>query len=411
MEGLHAIIEKAKSVRLFSGAEVGANRLLLSHLMYADDVIFMGDWSLHNASNFISVLRCFYVMSGLKINVRKSKLIGIGVEEVESRQMASVLGCRVEKTPFSYLGVPVGSNMSRIESWRDVVEKFKSKLTNWRACTLSVGGRLTLIKSVLSNLPTYYLSIYKMPVAVEKKLEALRNNFFIGGDLEERKMTWVAWRRCMASKEYGGLSIGSIFALNRALLFKWIWRFRNNQNELWSSVISSIYGPNGGIGRSTRGSFASPWCAVIKAATQLCNRNVDLFAGCQRKVGDGRSISFWHDVWLGGISLSNRYNRVYALDRDKDCRVVERISLADWSGCLRRHPRGGVEEHQFMGLQEELASVALTGGSDAWVWESDPEGGFSVKSARTMIDASILDVDDIATRWNRWVPAKVNVFA
>ena len=123
--------------------------------------------------------------------------------------MAVVLGCGVANMPFMYLGVPLGSNMSRIDSWRDVLVKFKTKLTNWRVATMSVGGRLLLIKLVLSNLPTYYLSIYKMPVAVEKKLEAMQNNFFIGGDVEERKMTWVAWRRCLADKEYGGLSIGS----------------------------------------------------------------------------------------------------------------------------------------------------------------------------------------------------------
>ncbi|KAL4563958.1 hypothetical protein LXL04_028007 [Taraxacum kok-saghyz] len=70
-----------------------------------------------------------------------------------------------------------------------------------------------------------------------------------------------------------------------------------------------------------------------------------------------------------------------------------------------------LEEHQFTDLQQELASVALTSGSDAWVWKADPGSGFSVKSARAMIDASILDVDDMATRWNRMVPAKMNVFA
>ncbi|KAL4581223.1 hypothetical protein LXL04_017433 [Taraxacum kok-saghyz] len=42
-----------------------------------------------------------------------------------------------------------------------------------------------------------------MSFVVEKKLEAMRNNFFIGGDVEERKMTWVAWRRRLADKEYG----------------------------------------------------------------------------------------------------------------------------------------------------------------------------------------------------------------
>jgi len=49
-------------------------------------------------------LRCFYVMSGLKINVSKSNLIGIGVESNAVRDMALVLGCGVSSLSFTYLG-------------------------------------------------------------------------------------------------------------------------------------------------------------------------------------------------------------------------------------------------------------------------------------------------------------------
>lgn len=222
MEGLHAVIRKALLIGLFKGALIGQRGFRMSHLIYADDVVFMGDWSLQNANNLIGILRCFFVTSGLKINVQKSKLLGVGVDHAESSEMASILGCGVSTLPLTYLGVPVGCNMSRIDNWKGVLDKFKHKLSTWNSRTLSVGGRLALIKAVLGNLPTYYMSLYKVPVAVEKNLESMRNNFFVGGDSEDRKMTWVAWKKCMASKEYGGLGVGSIYALNRALLFKWI---------------------------------------------------------------------------------------------------------------------------------------------------------------------------------------------
>lgn len=66
------------------------------------------------------------------------------------------------------------------------------------------------------------MSLYRLLVAVEKMLQSFRNNMFIGGDLEDRKMTWVAWTKCLAGKNRGVLGIGSIFALNRSLLFKCI---------------------------------------------------------------------------------------------------------------------------------------------------------------------------------------------
>lgn len=70
---------------------------------------------------------------------------------------------------------------------KGVVNKLKKKLSSWKARTLSSGGRLTLIKAVLGNLPTYYMSLYRMSVAEE--IGVASKQFFYGGDLEDKKMT------------------------------------------------------------------------------------------------------------------------------------------------------------------------------------------------------------------------------
>ena len=121
--------------------------------------------------------------------------------------------------------MPVGCSMNRCVNWSTVVNVFISKLSSWKARLLSVGGRLSLIKAVLGNLPTYYMSIYLMPTSIRSKLESIRSKFFRGADLNESKMAWVKWEKCLISKKKGGLGIGSIFGLNIGLLFKWIWRF------------------------------------------------------------------------------------------------------------------------------------------------------------------------------------------
>nr|GEW39418.1 reverse transcriptase domain-containing protein [Tanacetum cinerariifolium] len=94
------------------------------------------------------------------------------------------------KFPLKYLRVRVGCSMVKCSNWNAIIYKFTSRLSFWKARLSSVGGRLTLIKHVLKNLPTYYMSIYIMPVLIQKKLESLRNNFFIGGDQDDKKMTW-----------------------------------------------------------------------------------------------------------------------------------------------------------------------------------------------------------------------------
>ncbi|GJR22881.1 RNA-directed DNA polymerase, eukaryota, reverse transcriptase zinc-binding domain protein [Tanacetum coccineum] len=265
----------------------GIANMSISHLMYADDIIFFGDWSWVNAHNLISMLRCFFLISGLKINIHKSHVLGVGVTDDEVSHMANIIGCGATNLPLKYLGVPL----------------------------LSVGGRLSLIKSVLGNLPTYYMSIYLMSVSIRKKLESMRNNFFIGGDPDEKKMTWVKWDRCLASRKDGGLSVESIFGLNIELLFKWVW-------STCGSLISSID------------------CHKRKG--------IDLFSLCTCKIGNGADSSFW-----------------------KDTCIANRVRLQDWSLVLRRQPRGGVESFQYDGLIKAIDSIILTEHRDSWQWASN----------------------------------------
>ncbi|GJZ34073.1 hypothetical protein Tco_0579509 [Tanacetum coccineum] len=196
------------------------------------DVIFLGEWSWLNTHNLLCMLRCFYLISGLKINVNKSNLLGICVPDETVSDMAYFIGCGAASFPMKYLGVRVGCTMARYSNWNTIIQKFSSKLSLWKAHLLSVGGRLSLIKSVLGHILTYYMSIYPMPSSIIKKLESMRNRFFLGGDMEERKLTLVRWNKCLASKDHGGLGIGSIYGLNIGLLFKWIWRFLRHPSDL-----------------------------------------------------------------------------------------------------------------------------------------------------------------------------------
>ena len=112
--------------------------------------------------------------------------------------------------------------MTRIESWKEVVDKVASRLSKWKMKTLSIGGRLTLTKAVLGSIPIYYMSLFKVPMKVLQRMESMRCHFFNGVELHSKRAMWVRWNNVLASKEKGGLGVSILFALNRALLFKWI---------------------------------------------------------------------------------------------------------------------------------------------------------------------------------------------
>ncbi|GJW63102.1 hypothetical protein Tco_0114986 [Tanacetum coccineum] len=100
--------------------------------------------------------------------------MGIGVSSNVVAAAASLIGCSILTAPFNYLGVKVGNNMSRINSWDDVISKVSSRLSKWKLKLLSIGVRLTLLKSVLTSIPLYHMSIFKVPIGVLNHLEYIR---------------------------------------------------------------------------------------------------------------------------------------------------------------------------------------------------------------------------------------------
>ena len=412
MESLHIAFSNAMRHNWFSGLQIGAsNPVVLSHLFYADDAIFIGEWSDSNLSNIIDILRCFYLASGLKINLTKSKILGIGVSDAVVGNMAARIGCSVLKTPFPYLGVTVGGNMTRVAAWSDIIQKVTSRLSNWKAKTLSVGGRLTLLKAVLGALPTYFMSIYKAPIAVLSQIEALRNKFFLGADLEEKKMTWVSWKQVMASKDFGGLGVTSLFALNRALLFKWVWRFCSKPDALWAVIIRAIHGDFRFRHPSRRPTLSgSAWGAILSSISDLRKKGVDLMECVSRCIGNGADTFFWTDAWLTTEPLSSKFPRVFALENDKLVSVRRKFDHVDWFTSFRRPPRSGAEWTQWEQLLTLLDSVVLSPVVDRWKWSLHGSGDFLVSSARNHIDSIVLPNIPCQMRWNNLVPIKVNVF-
>ncbi|KAJ0575381.1 putative RNA-directed DNA polymerase [Helianthus annuus] len=180
MEVVNMFMKKALLLGLFHGVKLPNDGPVLSHLCYADDVLFIGEWSEHNAVSINRFLRCLYLVSGLKVNHKKCQLYGVGVDEVEVSRLARVVNCEAGKFPFMYLGVPIGANMKCARHWQPVVEKINKKLSTWKARNLSFAGRVTLAKAVLGTIPSYYLSLFHAPKSVIKKMEGLRRDFVWG---------------------------------------------------------------------------------------------------------------------------------------------------------------------------------------------------------------------------------------
>ncbi|GJS86121.1 RNA-directed DNA polymerase, eukaryota, reverse transcriptase zinc-binding domain protein [Tanacetum coccineum] len=257
----------------------------------------------------------------------------VSVEEIKKvidyiHQAANRIGCGILKTPFTYLGSKVGGNMCRICSWDEVVDKLIARLQ------------------------------------MENETS----------DRRKLKKALGQWSKVLASKEKGGLGVSSFYALNRALMFKWVWRFKTQKDLLWSRVIKALHGDNGRIGNCSRIGYKSVWCDIIREVEVVKAHGFDLYSYIQKKIGNGENTSFWDDVWIGDTPLKSKFSRLYALEDSKRISVASKMAQENWSGSFRRVPRSGAEQAQMEELIVLLEGTTLGNSNDRWYWSLEGSG-------------------------------------
>ena len=108
----------------------------------------------------------------MKVNVGKSEIVPVGeVNNLDA--LANILQYRVGSLSMKYLGMPLGTSFKTTSIWNPILKKMEKKLSGWKRLYLSKGVRLMLLKSTLSSLPTYFLSLFTIPKAVTTRLKSI----------------------------------------------------------------------------------------------------------------------------------------------------------------------------------------------------------------------------------------------
>ncbi|GJX68444.1 RNA-directed DNA polymerase, eukaryota [Tanacetum coccineum] len=128
----------------------------------------------------------------------------------------------------------------------------------------------------------------------------------------------------------------------------------------------------------------------------------------QRRVNNGASTKFWSETWMGDSLLKIQFPRLFRLALNKDCTIRDRWNngwVFDWS----RPITSGTNANHLSTLFNMLATCSLSDFDDTWTW-SLGSPTFTVKSTRDHIDQCTLPGGGFETRWNRYLPKKINIF-
>lgn len=192
--------------------------------------------------------------------------------------------------------MPILQKRINKDTFGEVLEKVASRLSGWKKQTLSLAGRVTLTKAVLSSIPVHSMSTIHLPVSTLDKLDSLSRSFVWGSGQH-----LVSWDKICRPKTAGGLGIRVSRDMNKALIAKVGWCLLHDKESLWARILRSkyvigdIHDPSWLIAGKR---ISSTWRSVVMGIREV------ITDGHQWVIGNGKRIKFWTDRWLSGHTLT-----------------------------------------------------------------------------------------------------------
>ncbi|KAK1288113.1 putative ribonuclease H protein [Acorus calamus] len=252
-------------------------------------------WLNRGFEGFHFILKCFKKLSGLSINFSKSVLLPINVDGDVTASLASTIGCSIGEFPCKHLGLPLVKDRLRKADWLALVDKVSTRLSGWKSWLVSMGSKVSLLQAVLSNLPTFYLSIFKMPKGIGYLIDVIHHRFLWNGtDSATQRPHLVNWEAVCLRRTVGGLGILILPVFNKSLRSKWLWRWETAPHAVWRKLLWERYG------HRARGHDHTPLpsCQMTQVAKGIFGLAVEFSPTVTWALGDGNLANFWEDICL-----------------------------------------------------------------------------------------------------------------
>ena len=193
-------------------------------------------------------------------------------------------------------------------------------------------GRLTLVTSVLSSMPTYHLTIFPLAAWARRKIDKIRRPFLWKGEENANGgHCLVNWPTCTRPKELKGLGVLDLERFGRALHLRWLWQEWVEDSKPW---LGSKLSCN-------------------EADRLLFNSSVTI------TLGDGAKARFWHHNWLDGEAPRYLAPNLFQLAPRKNRTIQDKLRNNNWVRSLRRRITSAVHIEEFVSFWIRIQDVHL----------------------------------------------------
>jgi hypothetical protein len=303
-----------------------------------------------------ALLSTYADCTGLKVNYAKSHIVPINVSQEKLNHLAATFQCQVGVLPFTYLGLPLSIYKPTVQECLPLAHRVERRLIS-TSIFLGQGGKLQLVNSVLSSLPTFYMCSRKVPIEILEQIDKYRRHcIWAGGDINGRKPPLAAWKLVCKPKSKGGLGIIRLRLQNDVLLMKNLHKFFTKADLPWVKLIWTKYYSNGKVpGDLKKGSFW--WRGVLKL--------LNTYKGITHAhLGSGDTILFWSDLWNGRI-LKQAYQQLFSFVINENVTIQTVMEQDDLQSLFWLSLSEEAYE-QYRELNIFLQSIHLSGENDGW---------------------------------------------
>lgn len=256
------LIHAAENADLIHGAKLSRGGPSTTHLFYADDSLIFG-----------------------RANEKETEIVR-GIILLYAEGILQISGSAGNS----------GSLQKIKDGFNFIIERVRKKLKDWKAKVMSQAGRMVLIKAVIQSIPAYFMSCFRLPMEILRKLEQEVSNFCFGQKAEEQR---IHWHSSCRNKHEGGMGFRDVNYFNKAFLAKQAWRLAKNNNSHLAHCFRSRYHPRSSILDAKTGyrpSFA--WRSI-------CQGKTILMQGTLWQIRSGFNTRIWEDQWIPGFNITH----------------------------------------------------------------------------------------------------------
>ncbi|KAJ4788737.1 RNA-directed DNA polymerase (reverse transcriptase)-related family protein [Rhynchospora pubera] len=369
MEMLSRLFTKSQREGNLQGVKLAYSCPFITHIMYADDLVILGDAQQRELDTLNNVLHKFGKASGLRINPDKSTIwTSRACDQEAVQRITNSLKADLAEGEQKYLGAVIEGIGTGMKTGMLLLQKMKAKLTGWRSQMLSHAGRLVLIKSVLMALPVYYMSMECVPKIIIKQMDSLLARFFWGKPAEGRYMAPLAWKNICKPVDEGGLGIRDLNIFGEALFMKLVWETISDENKMWVQICKSKYCPQVGFWNAKVGSHSSKmWRNIIQRRDFFKNQ-------VKWYIGDASGVKAIGQPWFTGWEqqglVSQRNMKKVVCD-------LYDFNVGSWKMEELNAIYNPSQVLQI--LNSQIVPRRVGGVKDLMVWQPSKKGKYSVK--------------------------------